>query len=275
MSDPVLDPDPDPDRSADRIAGAAERIREDERSARSTGAFPDPSRRALVLSALLSGVLAAVISWGVGESKGFDARAKRGRFRTVLGPVEGMEPAAKLAAERVTSTRLHAIFGGLLGLFLGVAGGVARRSIGSALVAGLVGAGLGASLGGGAAYLVVPAYARYRQINGGDLMGSLLMHGVLWAGIGAAGGLAMGLGLGGRLRPLRMAGAGILGAILGILVFEFLGALAFPLDETGSPAATTARARLLARLLVAVPSAVVAAMAASRTPAGAPTTERT
>jgi hypothetical protein len=101
---------------------------------------------------------------------------------------------------------------------------------------------------------------------GGDLYASLLLHVSLWAGNGAVGGLALGMGMGGALRPLNTAGAAILGAIFGVVIFEFLGAVLFPLEETGLPTSATARTRLLARLLIAVPSAVAAALAASRPP---------
>ena len=122
--------------------------------------------------------------------------------------IEWSTPATKLAAERITSVRLHAIFGGLLGLSLGMAGGMARRSIGAASIAALVGAGLGASLAGTTTYFVLPVYWRYRQWNSGDLGASLVLHAGIWSGIGLAGGLALGLGLGDGLRPLKTAVGG-------------------------------------------------------------------
>jgi MFS family permease len=229
-----------------------------------SGISPLASPRRLLLLASLWAALAALVSWGVGEAKLLEAPAKP----------ERSTPATKEAAARVTSARLQAVFGGLLGFVLGSVGGMARRSMGAALTAGLVGAGVGAAVGAGASYFVLPVYARYRQMDGGDLAASLVLHASLWAGIGAAGGLALGLGLGGRLRPLQTALGGLLGAIAGGLLFDFLGAAAFPLEETGLPTSSTARTRLLARLLVAVLAAAAAAWAASQTPAKVGTTDR-
>jgi hypothetical protein len=140
-------------------------------------------------------------------------------------------------------------------------GGIAQRSIGAALVAGLAGGAIGAGIGAGAAFLALPVYSRHLQIEGGDLLGSLILHVCLWTGIGAAGGLALGLGLGGGARTLKTAIAGALGALCGVFVFEILGATVFPLDETGLPTSATARTRLLARLLVALMAAIAAALA--------------
>jgi hypothetical protein len=109
---------------------------------------------------------------------------------------------------------------------------------------------------------------------GGDLAASLLLHAGLWAGIGAAGGLALGLGLAGRLRTWQSALGGLLGAIGGGLVFDFMGAFAFPLEERGLPTSSTARTRLLAQLFVAVLAAAGAAWAAWRTRASHGPTER-
>jgi hypothetical protein len=233
------------------------------------------SPRRLILSATFWAVLAALLSFGAGEAKLLDAAAKRERFVAAGRSIEWSTPATKEAAAQVTSSRLQALFGGLFGLFLGSLGGWARRSLPAAFVAGLVGAGAGAAAGAAASYFVLPAYARYRQMHDGDLAASLLMHVALWAGIGAAGGLALGLGLGGRLRTCQSALGGLVGAIGGALLFDVLGAFIFPLEETGLPTSSSARTRLLARLLVAILAAAGAAWAACQTRASQETTKRT
>jgi hypothetical protein len=230
-------------------------------------ASPVPiSRRLILLTSFWAG-LAGIIAWWVGESQILDAPARPERFVVAGVPIVWSTPATTEAAARVTSSRLHAVFGGLLGLALGWVSGWARSSTGAALTAGLVGAGVGALVGGGTPYLVLPFYAQYRQIHGGDLAASLVLHVSLWAGIGAAAGLALGLGVGGSLRALKAACGGFLGALCGALIFDFLGALAFPLEETGLPTSSTARTRLLARILVAVMTALGATIAAGPIPA--------
>jgi hypothetical protein len=141
-------------------------------------------------------------------------------------------------------------------------------------MAGLVGACAGAAVGAAVPYLVLPGYAGYRQMHGGDLAASLVLHGCLWAGIGAAGGLALGLGLEGRSRIWLRALGGLLGAIGGAILFDLLVAFAFPLEETAMPTSSSARTRLLARLMVAVLAAAGAAWAASQKRASRGTTER-
>jgi hypothetical protein len=242
-------------------AGATERANEGDRSAGLVAALPNYSRRLLFTASLL-GALAGLISSGVGETGLLEEPAKREKFIAAGHHLDEPTGPTILAAARITLARHHAIFGGLFGFFLGTVGGLARRSIIAALVAGLAGGGVGAGIGAGAAFLALPIYARHLQLEGGDMLGSLILHACLWTGIGAAGGLALGLGLGGRLRVLQTAIAGALGALCGVLFFEVLGAIVFPLDETGSPISATARTRLLARLLVAVLAAAGAALVA-------------
>jgi hypothetical protein len=232
----------------------------------------DISPRPLILLASLGALPAAIFSFGVGETKLLEAAAKHERFVASGRTIDWSTPATKEAAATATSSRLQAVFGGLLGLFMGWAGGWARQSARAALAAGLFGACSGALLGAAAPYLVLPAYARYRQMEGGDLGASLVLHASLWAGIGAAGGLALGLGLGGLSRAWRSALGGILGALCGGLLFDLLGAMIFPLEETGLPTSSSARTRLLARLLVAILAAAGAAWAACQTRASQSTT---
>src|SRR5262249_32114368 len=95
-----------------------------------------------------------------------------------------------------------------------------------------------------------------------------------WSVVGAAGGLALGLGLGGLGQALRAGLGGLLGAALGATAFEAVGALAFPTEETDQPISKTWVTRLIARVLVAVLAAAGAAVAlqagrrAGRPPAG-------
>jgi hypothetical protein len=238
------------------------------------GEVSKASARRLILIVSFWAGLAGLTSWWIGEAKVLSVTAKQERFMAAGRQIEWSTPTTRNVAARINSARLHAVFGGLLGLALGLTGGVVRRSPGWAVVAGIVGASLGAGLGAVVTYFVLPIYVDYRQWHSGDLVASLVLHTSLWAGIGAASGLALGLGLGGRLRPLKTAAGGLLGAIGGGLFFDLLGALVFPLEETGEPTSTTARTRLLARLLVAILSAAGAALAAGQISERVGTTDR-
>src|SRR5205823_4510487 len=82
----------------------------------------------------------------------------------------------------------------------------------------------------------------------------LLIHGGLWCGLGGAAGLAYALGRRG-LKPgplLEGALGGLIGAAIGTVFYELIGAMCFPLSRTTSPFSATAPTRLLARLSVAV-----------------------
>jgi hypothetical protein len=219
----------------------------------------------LVLLASFWAVVAGLFSFALGETRLVEAAAKHERFIAAGRTINWSTPATKEHAAVVTSARLHGVFGGLLGLLMGLVGGQARRSGRAALVAGLVGACAGTLMGIAAPYRVLPVYARYRQLYDADLVASLVLHAGLWAGIGAAGGLALGLGLGGESRTCRAALGGLLGALGGGLLFDILGGVVFPLEETGLPTSASARTRLLARLLVAVLAAAGAAWAACQT----------
>jgi hypothetical protein len=215
-----------------------------------------------------------MIAWGVGESRILEATPRQERMVIAGRPIVWSTPATTETAARVSSSGLHAVFGALLGLFLGALGGRARAATGAALRAGLVGASVGALVGASTPHLVLPIYAQYRQAHDVDLAASLVLHAGLWAGIGAAAGLALGLGVGGPLRALKAAGGGFLGALCGALIFEFLGTLAFPLEETWLPTSSTARTRLLARILVGVMTALGATIAAGPVPAPVGRTDR-
>ena len=121
-------------------------------------------------------------------------------------------------------------------------------------------------LGAGASLALLPVYFhaldRAQEELSRDLTLPLLIHGGIWAACGLAGGLALAIGLGaGRTRVINAAVGGLMGAVLGAALYELIGATAFPLDKTTSPLATTWIARLLARMLVATLSGLLAAVA--------------
>ena len=85
-----------------------------------------------------------------------------------------------------------------------------------------------------------------------DLALALRTHGGIWLAVGAAAGLALGLGLGGGTRVARAFFGGILGAALATVIYEFAGALVFPMAQTFRPMAMELGPRLLAHLSVAL-----------------------
>ena len=73
---------------------------------------------------------------------------------------------------------------------------------------------------------------------------------LIWFLLGAAAGLAFGVGLGTGHR-LRSLFYGLVGAVAGAALYEVLGAAIDPMALTSAPISKTWTSRLLARLLVA------------------------
>jgi hypothetical protein len=151
----------------------------------------------------------------------------------------------------------HGGLGLLLGLSLGAAGGLVRRSTRAAIAAGVVGLVLGGAAGAATTMLVVPSYHANRadlsdEERNSDLGLALRTHGAIDLAIGAAAGFALGLGLGGgAARVARATFGGILGAGLAAVIYEFAGALLFPVAETFQPVAKYPEPRLMAHLTTA------------------------
>ncbi len=89
-----------------------------------------------------------------------------------------------------------------------------------------------------------------------DLMISLGMHGLIWGSVGAAAGLAFAVGLGKPRLCLPSLIAGFLGALLGAIAFDLIGAAYFFNAECDEPISNTWVTRLMARMLVTVGAAL-------------------
>jgi hypothetical protein len=163
-----------------------------------------------------------------------------------------------------------AVLGGLLGLGLGLAGGRAgRASHRQATLSAVIGLVGGAAAGAVASQLLLPIYyhlldTKQEQYAGDLLLPSLVQAGIA-AAIGAAAGLALGLGLGDRRHVVKATFGGLLGGILGAVVFQVLGALAFPTSATHEPLASEWPPRVLAVLIPAVAIAIMAAFVTTAT----------
>lgn len=200
--------------------------------------------------ALAAGLTAGLFAWAVGEATMIPetGAGTRGGGRRLLPSV--------LATRNAMVS--FGILGGALGLGLGLAGGSLRRSAGRAGLAGVTGLVLGALAGVGGARLTLPGYYEHLKVN--DLTNSLVVHGATWTAIGAAAGLAFGLGLGGWGRTLRCLLGGAGAALLGAVIYEFGGSVLFPLAMTDRPLSKTWETRLLARLIVALLAAAGAVL---------------
>jgi hypothetical protein len=214
---------------------------------------------------LAVGLIAGVLSWLAGEAAGHAFAARRVLATNRQG-VQALAATERTAAEaEIKNVALSSgLFGALLGTALGAAGGLGRRSSAAARRAAVVGLGAGAMAGAGMALAIVPLYFRwFFRLRPEGLLPPLLMHGGIWGAIGAAGGLAFGLGRGGRGQAVKALLGGLLGACLGTVLYELIGALVFPMSRTDQPSAAEWAPRLLARLLVASLAATGTAMAST------------
>ena len=213
--------------------------------------------------ALAAGLLAGVATWLAGETDLLQVAPEKVMVQTMGGPTLDTTAATIRVAEEKTAVRVFGVFGAAMGLALGLAGGLAGHSPRRAGIAAGVGLVVGGIVGALAPLVVLPIFDRAGGAGSDDMIPSMLMHAGVWIGVGAAGGLAFGIGLGGRRRVVASLIGGAVGAVIGAIAYEFVGAIAFPLAETASPISTTWESRLLARLLVATFVAVGIALAVS------------
>jgi hypothetical protein len=191
---------------------------------------------------LAAGLAAGVIAWACGEAALVS--------ETGIGSRGGNHPRLPAVIAARNATVSFGILGAALGLGLGLAGGLIRRSVRSAVLAATIGLVLGGGTGVGITRLLLPLY--YENLKANNLTYSLIVHGGIWAAVGAAAGLAFGVGLGGRSRMIRALLGGAAAAGLATVIYEFAGSLLFPMAMTDRPLSRTWETRLLARLLVAV-----------------------
>ncbi len=208
--------------------------------------------------ALTAGLVAGLASWLGGES-----RSIRDMFEIDVAAGSGMdfskidENAVKsqqklLETQSRGGSATFGILGATLGLALGLAGGLARRSLTAALTAALAGLVLGGAAGAGVALGMIRLFYQDYDPHSEALLLPMLVHGGIGSAIGIAAAVAFGIGLGGRGRFLRAGLGGLLGAIVATLIFEVVGALAFPMAKTHHPVSEVSASRLLANLVVAL-----------------------
>ena len=219
---------------------------------------------------LLAGLTAGLESFGVGEvapSLVPPALDLPPEIRADRNQVPAETERRMRRSKDLSAAITYGGLGMLLGLGLGVAGGLARGSGRAAIAAGLTGLVLGGASGAGVTRLVLPFYHAARAASTDetanlDVALALGTHASIWLAVGAAAGIALGVGLGGAAQVVRAVIGGILGAVLAAVIYEFAGAVAFPLAETFRPIAATWPPRLMAHLVVALCATVGALWAA-------------
>ena len=157
----------------------------------------------------------------------------------------------------------YALTGAILSLILGVTAGCFPRrfSIRRVLAAGLAGIVLGASIAAASSYGLTPIY--FNRMGTADVTLSLLIHLGIWTAVGAASGVAFGVGSGSQDVLVRSLVGGITGAALGTLLFDISGAF-LPLAHTERPLSEEAGTRLVANIVLCLCVAIGIVVVASQ-----------
>jgi hypothetical protein len=208
--------------------------------------------------ALVAGLIAGLAAWLVGE---MILQA----YQAVLAPMVqrevSIEDARRFAGAQIKSARdTFTALGAVVGLSLGLSGGLARRSPYAGAKAALVGCVLGAIAGGSISLLVLPHFFKTYDPQSQDLVLPLLTLGSICLSVGAAGGLAFGIGLGRRGHWLKSLVGGLVGAALATVIYEVVGAIAFPSDRTDLPISETHATRAMFHVSIAALTAVGSAL---------------
>lgn len=229
---------------------------------------PVSGRGRRVWAAVAAAVLAAGTAWGLSEAT-LDRVRGKDVAQTPMAGGASLADINRIVVKR--ATLMYGLQGAALGLMLGLAGAAARRSVSAAALGGPVGLVAGAAAGTGGARGLFRAYFSLADLSEENMLLALLCHAGVWGLIGLAGGLAYGLGVGGGGgRVARAAVGGLIGAVLATVLYEVIGAAAFPLDKTAEPVAATGAARLLGIAAVALFTALGAALSAESRSAKVP-----
>jgi hypothetical protein len=245
---PLTDPSvPAPDEGALRSAPAG------------LAPLPPPAMGRILAAAAIAAIVAGMASTLVGE-------VIMERYRGDLNPSLKAHLDIK-DMQRWNDARVHsaiwtfATMGGILGLAMGLAGGLARRSAMASAPAALAGLLLGAAVSSALSAVLVRWFYNVYDEQSVELTLPLLTHGAIGSAVGAIGGLAFGLGLGGSRRWKATILGGLLGAAAASILYEIVGAVAFASSQTDLPVSASIVTRAMAQLLVAIFSGVGAAWA--------------
>jgi hypothetical protein len=217
------------------------------------GASWDAAARARLRTlAVVAGLAAALFAWLVGEAS----------FRPEQSLISDIEQLHGDAAHNAMMS--YGALGAALGAALGLAGGLARRSVAAGAGAAAFGLALGLVAGAGTARL----FSRYlydaESRGDSSMLVPLLVHGATWVAVGvsAAGALTEGSGRWDRAKGVLL--AGVAGALVAALAYDFAGMMMFPEAGTDRPVSLAVGTRLLAQVLPALCISVATADSAAR-----------
>ena len=227
-----------------------------------------PGRLAFLV--LLGALVAGLLAFGIGEVAAPLIPSEKLEPK-IMGPKSTIASRSTTGVVMRTSALQSGILGACLAGCLGTAGGLARRSALAAMLWGTLGLAVGLALGAGLTIALFPWYFQARELHANqEFISSMILHGAIWAPLGAVSGLALAFGSGQWRRWGQLLIAGLLGALLGAVACDVIGAILFPLARTADPVAETWLTFLTSRLLVTLGTALLLVLGLSpdRRPAG-------
>lgn len=223
-----------------------------------------PLWRAILAAALVAGCLAAI-----GGEFAYPALHKEPEYPASITELKSSQRAVARAVIRfktkmaVETNQAMAAYG-LLGVALGVAVGLAGGLTGGSRRAGREGAIIGGVLGGlageGLSILVVPLYFQWSNaMTTAPLL--LLTHALIFTGVGAAAGAALGHAWGDRKVIVRCVIGGIIGALAATVVVDVINIAGFGVMRIFEPVPAQTAPRTVVHLGIALGAALGAARA--------------
>lgn len=207
----------------------------------------DGKRFGVIAAALIAGLVAGLL----GENGYVQVKAKVVAGEVLGNPMMGTTTATEQAAVKQRAAREY----GILGLVLGLATALAATKLPGASGKTVPGIAIAAVLGAASASLfsmmAVPLFFKLRGRTEVDLIPSMAVHAAIWMPMALGIGLGFGLVTGARGRLLiQTCVSAAIGALIGTVAYEMIGAALLASDETGEPIASTAVARIAATAIV-------------------------
>ena len=241
------------------------------------------STKSVVLLVALA-LLCAGAGWGLGELTHnlfpWDSAYVFNRYRDEIdkqppelrnGYINSKVVSTRKVADSKNAAIVYGALGGCLGLALGLLGTYFRAQPRHAKITATAGFLLGIAAGAIPSFALVPYY--FDNFNPRSTIAlPFLVHFGLWAGIGAAAGLALSIGMG-RWRDLGRGFIGGMGGVFaGTLLYHLINPALYPLDPD-LPVPMREMSRLVAALCVSLGAAIGSCGYLSSVRPGDPTSE--
>jgi hypothetical protein len=219
------------------------------------------SLRAWIL-AVAAGIAAGFVAWLASEPAHTAFRPQAFSHQVLGRTYQTPTIESQRESDLKNATLVFMILGGLTGLAMGLAGGATAHTVRRGVVIGLAALVAGSTAAALACRAFVPLFFRELVPDVNDLVTPMLLHGGIWAVIGAVGGAAYAIGLKCRWLVLNAIGAACLGGFLASILFHVIGGVLSAGPDITTPVAESTGLRLLMMMLVTVLVALGAARAA-------------